>query len=90
MIHKKFRFDHTNKWYILENETYKILQDFETQKDYLILARRPDLMIVIKKRTCRNMDFAVTAEHRMKLKESRELKKLWNFDGDTDCNWRAR
>ena len=50
-----------------------------------------------KKRTCRIVDFAVTADHRVKLKESekkdkypdfaRELKKLWNMsDSDTNCN----
>ena len=49
----RFKFDHTNKWYIhnpesfLENEMHKILWDFETQTDHLISA---DLVIV--KRTC--------------------------------------
>ena len=42
-----------------------------------------------KKRTCKIVDFAVSADHRLKLKESekmdkyldfaRELKKLWNM-----------
>ena len=41
---KKLKFDHMNKWYmrnpesILENETHKILWDFEIQTDDLILA----------------------------------------------------
>ena len=45
-----------NKWYmdnpesVLENETCKILWDFEIQMDHLISARWPDLMIVNKKR----------------------------------------
>ena len=49
---KKFKFDHTNKWYmhntapVLENETHKLLGDF----DFLISARRPDLIIINKKR----------------------------------------
>ena len=53
---KKFKFDHTNKWYIhnpesvLENERDKILWDFEIQMDHLISARWPDLVIVNKKR----------------------------------------
>ena len=64
--------------------------------DHLITARRPDLVIISnskkrkkeKKRACRIVDFAVPADHRVKLKESkkkdkymdlaRELKKLWN------------
>ena len=72
---------------VLENETHKLLWDFEIQTDPLILARWPDLVIINKKkRTCRIVDFAVPAEDRIKLKEnekrykylklSRELKKL--------------
>ena len=46
----------TNKWYVhntesvLENETPKILKDFEIQTDHLISARQPDLVIVNKKK----------------------------------------
>ena len=53
---KKFKFDHTNKWYmhnsesVIENETHKFPRDFEIQTDHLISARRPDLMIVNKKK----------------------------------------
>ena len=75
---------------ILENETHKVLWDFEIQMDHLISARRPYLVIVNKRnKTCWIMDFAVTADHRVKLKESkkrnkyldlaRELKNPWNM-----------
>ena len=53
---KKFKFDHPNKWYmhnpesILENETHKLLWDFEIRMDHLISARRPDPERVNKKR----------------------------------------
>ena len=54
---KKFKLDHINKWYmhnpkcVLENEAYEIPLDFQVQTDHLILARRPNLVIVtIKKR----------------------------------------
>ena len=96
MIHwklcKKFKFDHTNKWYmynpasVLENDTHKLLWDFDIQTDHLTLARRPDLIIINKKKI---VDFAIPADHRIKLKEcekkdkyldfARELKKLWNM-----------
>ena len=93
---KKLKFDHTDKWYthnpapVLENATHKLLWDFNIQTDHLIPARRPDLMIIHKKeRTCKIVDFAVPADHRIKLKEcekrdkyldlARELKKLWNM-----------
>ena len=71
MIHwemcKKFQFHHTNKWYIhnpapvLENDSHKLLWDFDKQTDHLIPARRPDLIITKKKkkRTCKIVDFAV-------------------------------
>ena len=35
---------------VQENEKRKILWDIETQKNHLILARRPDLVIIIQKR----------------------------------------
>ena len=90
---KKFKFDHTNKWYmhnpapVLKNDTHKLLWDFDIHTDHLISARRPDLMIINKKkRICKIVNFAVPADHRIKLKEcekkdkyldlARELKKL--------------
>ena len=39
---KKFKFDHTNKWYmhnpapVVENDTHKLLWDFNVQTDHLI------------------------------------------------------
>ena len=53
---KVFKFDHTNKWYmhnptsVLENDTHKHLWDFDIHTDHLISARRPDLMIINKKK----------------------------------------
>ncbi len=47
-----------NSEYVLENETHKLLWDFEIQTDHIISARRPDLIIINKKeRTCRIVDF---------------------------------
>ena len=49
---KKFKFDHTSKWYmhntapVLENNTHKLLWDFDIHTDHLISARRPDLTII--------------------------------------------
>ena len=76
---------------VLENDTHKLLWDFDIHTDHLIPARRPDLTTINKKkkRTCKIVDFAVPADHRIKLKEcekkdkylnlARELKKLWNM-----------
>ena len=52
----KFIFAHTNKWYmynpapVQENDTQKLLWEFDIHTDHLILARRPDLIIIHKKR----------------------------------------
>ena len=90
------QFDNTSKWYMYypesaqENDTHKLLWDFDIQTDPLISARRPDLIIINKKkRTCKIVDFTVPVDYRIKLKESekkekylnlaRELKKLWNM-----------
>ena len=35
---------------IQENETHKILRDFEIETDHRILARRPDLVLINKKK----------------------------------------
>ena len=63
-LYKKFKFDHVSKLYmhnpefVLENETNKILLGFEIQMDHIILARRPDLVIVNNKKiTSRIVDF---------------------------------
>ena len=84
----------------LGNETLKLLWDFEIQMDHQISASQPDLIIINNnKRTCKIIDFAVPADHSVKLKEgekkdkylplARELKKTVEHesDGDTNCNW---
>ena len=74
----------------VENDTHKLLRDFEIQTDYQISSRRPDLIIINKKeRTCRIENFAVPVDHEIKFKGwkkrdkyfevARDLKKLWNI-----------
>ena len=49
---KMLKFDHTTKWYmhkpeaVPKNGRHKIFCDSETQTDHLILARRPDMVII--------------------------------------------
>ncbi len=79
-----------NPAHVLENNTHKVLWDFDIHTDHRISARRPDLVIINKKkRPCKIVDFAISADHRIKLKEyekkdnyldlARELKKQWNM-----------
>ena len=50
---------------VLENDTHKLLWDFDIQTDHLISARRSELIIINKKkkRICKIVDFAVPADH---------------------------
>ena len=83
---KKFKFDHTNKWYmhnpapILENKTHNLLCDYDLHTYHLISARRPDLIIINKtKRTCKVVDFAFPVDHRIKLRECEKKNKSIDF-----------
>ena len=50
----------------------KLLGDFDIQTDHLISARRPDLIVINKKkRTCKIVDFAVPADHGIKESEKK-------------------
>ena len=63
---------------VLENATHKLLWDFNIQTDHLISARRPDLIIISKKkkkRTSKIFHFAVPADHRIKLKQCEKKDK---------------
>ena len=53
-MHKKFKFDHTNKCNMHKNDTYKLLWDFDIQTNRLISPRRPDLIIINKKENLQN------------------------------------
>ena len=92
---KKFKFDHTNKWYmhnpapVLENDTHKLLWDFNMQTDHLIPARRPDLLIINKKKeNLQNSRLFCPGWPQSKTERmwkegpgpdlAWELKKLWN------------
>ena len=91
----KCNFEAGDKWYehepesALENENYKILWDFSIQTDHVLEARRPDLVLVDKKkRSCKIIDVAVPGDRRIEKKEKdkiekyqdlgRELQKIWN------------
>ena len=65
---------------VIENNIHKLLWDFDIQTDHLISARRPDLIIINKKKKiCKIVDFAVPADHRIKLKECEKRDKYLNL-----------
>ena len=58
---------------VLEDDTRKLLWDFDLQTDHLNSARRPDLIIINKKKKiCKIVDFA---DHRIKLKDCEKRDK---------------
>ena len=61
---------------VLENDTHKFLWDFDIQTDHLISAWRPDFIIINKKKKIfKIVNFAVPADHRIKLKECEKRDK---------------
>ena len=84
--------------YILENDTHKLLRDFKIQTAHLISARSLDLIIINKKKkkkTCRIVYFAVSADHRMKLEKvkrstctllGKRKKQTMEHEGDNYTN----
>ena len=81
-VARKCNFEAGDKWYehepesVLGNEDYKILWDFSIQIDYIIEARRPDLIVVDKKeRSCEIIDFAVPRDSRIEEKEKNKIEK---------------
>ena len=58
------------------------------QTDHLISARRPDLIIINNKnRTSKIVDFAVPADHRIKLKEREKKDKYLDLAMELKKNY---
>ena len=78
---------------VLENDTHKLLGDFDIQTDHLISARRPNLIIINnkkkKKENLQNCQLCCPSRPQNKTEKcekrdkyldlARELKKLWNM-----------
>ena len=65
---------------ILENNTHKLLWDFDIHTDHLISTRRPDLIIINrKKRICKILSFVVPTDHRVKCKENEKKDMYLNL-----------
>ena len=58
---------------VLDNETHEILWDFEIQTNYLISARRPDLVIVKKEENMMNCGLRRSGESPVKTERKRKV-----------------
>ena len=50
--------------------------DFSIQTDHVIEARRPDLVVVDKERSCKIIDFAVPGDSRIEKEKDRKISRL--------------
>ena len=66
---------------ICSGEWDKLSWDFDIQTDHLISARRSNLIIINKKKTISKIvNFTVTADHKVKLKENEKTDKFWGIE----------
>ena len=65
---------------VLGNDMHKFQWDLNILTDHLIPARRPDLIIINKKKKiCKIVDFAVPVDHRINLKVSEKKDKYFDL-----------
>ena len=80
---------------VLENDTHKLLWDFNIQTDHLISARRPDLIIINKKKKKENLQNCRLCCPSWPQKTERmwkpcyRIEKTMEHEGDnyTNCDW---
>ena len=59
--------------------------DFSIQTDHVIEARRPDLAVVDKERSCKIIDLAVPEDSRIEEKEKDKIEKYQRSTEDMEC-----
>ena len=70
-----------DKWYMHRPDCpgkwdIKILFDFEIKTNHSSHSRWPELVLVNRKRrTCQPLNFTISADHRVKLKQNEKLDK---------------
>ena len=69
---------------------HKILWDSEIQMDNLIQARRPNLVLINKKRTCYLVDVTVLAKHRLNVKKGEKTGQIPGPGQRTENLWNMK
>ena len=65
--------------------------DFSVQTDHVIKARRPDLVVLEKKRrSCEIIDFAVSGYSRIEEKEKEKIEKYQDLRKELQKIWNVR
>ena len=79
-----YQLEQAEKWYehqpngVIESDEVKILWDFNIQYNNVIECRRPDIVVVLKKKKeCKIIDIAVPGDSRI---DEKELEKIEKYD----------
>ena len=95
-LRRKYGLAAAERWHehqpdtVTENDSCKLLWDFNVQTDHVIQARRPDVTLIDKEKSeCKIIDFSIPYDSRVNAKEiekiekyqdlAREVQKLWNM-----------
>ena len=94
---EKLRFNRARPWYehepesVVENENFKILWDLTIQCDYVIEARRPDIVVVDKvKKETMIIDVAIPGDTRVCDKEREKIEKYSLLKGEIARLWQMK
>ena len=75
--------------FLIENETHKILWNFDIQTDPQILTRKLNLGLINKKGTCHFLGFAASADHTGEIKE-KILELCHRIEKTVEYSWGVR
>ena len=96
-ICKKYHLPRAEQWYnhkpegVTENESIKVLWDFNINTDYEIEHRRPDIVVVLKpEKECLIIDIAVPGDTRIKQKEKEKIEKYQDLKREIARLWCLR
>ena len=91
---RKNGLEYAEKWYehspegVIENDTVKILWDINIQRDNIIEARRPDIVVIDKsEKTCIIIDIAVPGDKRIEEKEREKIEKYQELKREIGRLW---
>lgn len=94
---KQNNFNVKDKWYehqpesIVENNTAKILWDFNIYTDKVIRARRPDIVVIDKtKNEVKIIDVAIPGDSRIREKETEKLDKYHDLKIELQRIWKTK
>ena len=91
----KYSFATGEEWYkhepetVLENENCKILWDMNLQCDYIIQARRPDIVVINKnEKSAKIIDVAIPGDSRISDKEIEKIDKYQDIRREIQRIWK--